>query len=265
LTTKGEVNLPSIGNIPLLRRNDIILASFPRSGNTWIMNILLSLGILALEGYFHDLHIERAIDIPDEPSEYIPALKLLKSISGNKVAPYRVIKTHNRFQPEFHKSIYLIRDGRDVMVSYYYYYKRFNSFEGSFLDFLNISPSPALEWAEHAESWIAAQEAEIFFMGYENLKEKTLKEIQALLNFMHEARTSSEIQEAITNCSFQRLSNHEMNAKPPLTPDRNSRFFRKGVVGDWKRFFESEHILKFKQEANWMMLKLGYVKSPDWS
>jgi hypothetical protein len=228
------------------------------------MNILLSLGILVLEGYFHDLHIERATDIPDEPSEYIPALKVLKSTSGNSIAPYRVIKTHNRYQPDFYKSIYLIRDGRDVMVSYYYYYKRFNNFEGSFLDFLNMSPSPALEWAEHIESWITAQGVDILFMRYENLKDNTHNEVQTLLNFLHESRTPSEIQHAISHCSFQRLSNHEMNAKPPLTPDINARFFRKGVVGDWRHFFESEHILKFIKEANWMMLKLGYVKSSDW-
>jgi len=228
------------------------------------MNILLYLGILVLEGYFHDLHIERATDIPDEPSEYIPALKALKSIAGDRIAPYRVVKTHNRYQPDFNKSIYLVRDGRDVMVSYYFYYKRFNNFEGSFLDFLNMTPSPALEWAEHVESWIKDTEADIFVMRYEKLKENTLKEIQELLIFLQEVRTSLEIQNAISHCSFQKLSNHEIATKPPLTSDLNSRFFRKGVVGDWKHFFQSEHINKFKKDANWMMLKLGYVKSPDW-
>jgi hypothetical protein len=228
------------------------------------MNILLHLGILALEGYCHDLHIERAIDIPDQPSEYIPALKALKSISGDSAAPYRVIKTHNRYQPEFHKSIYIIRDGRDVMISYYFYHKRFNSFDGSFLDFLNMTPSPAIEWAEHVESWIKAPETDVFIMRYEKLQENTRKEIQALLDFLQEARTSSEIQNAISNCSFQKLLNHEMATKPPLTTDQNSRFFRRGVVGDWKHFFKSEHIIKFKKEANWMMLKLGYVNSSDW-
>lgn len=249
----------------LLRENDIMLATYPRSGNTWVINLLMYLGILVLAGRYHSLDIERAIDIPDEPSEYIPALQELKSIRGDRILPYRVIKTHDRYKPNFyHKAINMIRDGRDVMVSYYYYSKRFNNFEGSFLDFLNLSPSPASEWAEHVESWLSAQEADVLYLRYENLKKNPFREIQAMLNFLNEARSDSDIQDAISICSFQNLSKHERTVESSLIQDPNLRFFRKGSVADWKNVFRPEHISKFKQGANPMLLKLGYEESPNW-
>ena len=254
----------STENSLFLRENDVLLASFPRSGNTWIMNLLMYLGILVLEQYVHGLHIDRPVDMPDEPSEYIPALKKLKSVVGNERARYRVVKSHEQYQHNFRKSIYVIRDGRDVMVSYYYYSKRFNHFESSFLDFLNRSPSPAREWAAHVQSWISHPKSAIFLTRYENLLRDPFKEVQGILSFLGETRSFSDISTAISHCSFEKLAGHESAAKPNPTPDPNLNFFRRGTAGDWKVFFSSEHILKFKEEANWMLLKLGYVSSDDW-
>lgn len=252
-------------NLDLVRNDDIMLASYPRSGNTWVINLLMYLGILVLAGRYHSLSIERAVDIPDEPSEYIPALRQLKSILGDKVVSYRVIKTHDRYRPMiYRKAINIIRDGRDVMVSYYYYFKRFNNFEGTFLDFLNTSPSPSKEWAEHVDSWLSAKECDILYLRYENLRENTFREVQTILEFLNETRSPSEIQDTIKKSSFYLLSRNEIEKKPPPKPDKNSSFFRKGNIGDWKNIFGPEHISIFKREANWMLLKLGYEKSGDW-
>jgi len=158
----------------------------------------------------------------------------------------------------------MIRDGRDVLVSYYFFRKRFHSFEGSFLDFLVMSPSPAREWADHVESWLSANDADILFLLYENLMTSPLEAVTAALDFLGERRSFSEIQEAVYNCSFQKLSSHELAIKPAAKSDPNLRFFRKGIMGDWKHVFGPEHIGRFKQEANWMLLKLGYENSADW-
>ncbi len=259
-----EVGMSYSRGASSLRESDIMLASFPRSGNTWVMNLLLHLGILVLEGYFHDLRIDKAVDIPDEPSEYIPALKELKYILQEREVRHRVIKTHEMYQPGFPRSIYMIRDGRDVMVSYYFFRKRFHSFKGNFLDFLVMSPSPASEWADHVESWLSAKDADILFLRYENLLTNPLEAVTAALDFLGERRSVLEIQKAVYNCSFQKLSSHELAVRPAAKSDPNLRFFRKGIMGEWKYVFGPEHIGKFKQEANWMLLKLGYANSVDW-
>ena len=40
--------------------------------------------------------------------------------------------------------------------------------------------------------------------------------------------------------------------------------YRKGVPGDWKNHFNSEHIIFFKNNYNDLILKLGYESNPDW-
>lgn len=247
----------------LLKKTDVMLASYPRSGNTWMINLFMSLGVMVLAGRAHSLRIERAIDLPDEPSEYIPALKRLKARSGEKLARVRVIKTHDRYDPKYGKAIYIIRDGRDSVVSFYFYSRRFNGYHGNFSDFLNQTPSPAREWAEHVESWLSGSNSEVFFLKYEDMIWDGFASIERALGFLGEVRPEEEIHEAIRLCSFENLNRHEQAIKP--SPEADLGFFRKGKIGDWREAFGPEHIAKFKEDANWMLLRLGYEASEDWS
>lgn len=40
--------------------------------------------------------------------------------------------------------------------------------------------------------------------------------------------------------------------------------YRKGISGDWRNYFEPEHIAFFKAHYNELLLKLGYEQDPDW-
>lgn len=45
--------------------------------------------------------------------------------------------------------------------------------------------------------------------------------------------------------------------------DRKSHY-RKGIAGDWKNHFTSDHILYFKEQYNDLLLKLEYETTADW-
>ena len=94
------------------KNDDIWLVSYPRSGNTWL-RIILTMYIWPEEQFSLPL-IDRLI--PDIYSTSLSDIEKLKDL--------RIIKSHEPYKSEYKKVIYLVRDSRDVFISYYLYLTR---------------------------------------------------------------------------------------------------------------------------------------------
>ena len=71
---------------------------------------------------------------------------------------------------------------------------------------------------------------------------------------------------------IRRISNH---LEQHLLPDQLNRIaenvfwtrsvtFRKGISGDWRKYFNEDHIRVFKDLAGQLLVALGYEKNNDW-
>jgi len=96
----------------LFRDDDIWLASYPRSGSHFIRFIIHSARHFVRHGSF-PADLSGMKSIPDVHS---------RRLEYADVSP-RVIKTHFPFDPRYRHVIHLIRDPRDVIVSYFHYSK----------------------------------------------------------------------------------------------------------------------------------------------
>lgn len=96
----------------LFRNDDIWLASYPRSGSHFARFILVSAR--------HFLQHGR---LPGDLS----GMKTVPDIHGRRLefaeGPPRILKTHFPFDPRYRRVIHLIRDPRDVIISYFHYSK----------------------------------------------------------------------------------------------------------------------------------------------
>ena len=105
------------------RESDVFLISYPKSGSTWLRFILAN--IIAL-----DINHKKRLRVDfSSVNQLIPALSLdaLKNGADYKNIPDpRLMRSHRLYTPNFRNVIYLIRDGRDVITSYYYHYKKFH-------------------------------------------------------------------------------------------------------------------------------------------
>jgi hypothetical protein len=224
------------------------------------MNLLYSLDILALEGYRHDLSvIKSAEDIPESQHGLLPALTSLKVRKSNQEVSFRVIKTHNLpEQQRFCKTIYLYRDGRDAVWSYYHYQRRFNAFGGTFGEFLKSPERPAGAWAKHVRQWLSAGDRIPFLqLKYEDLLSNPAVEIRRLLGFLSVQRSDAEISSAVRNCDFAALRTKE-RSKIGAKKDENLYFFRRGQSGEWRKAYTAEHITAFRTDAYEVLNLLGY-------
>ena len=87
--------------------DDTFLVSFPRSGNTWTRFLVCNL-----------------IN-PDDPVNFaqlesrIPEIYDVTDRNLRAFPRPRIIKSHECFDPRYKKIIYIVRDPRDVLISYY--------------------------------------------------------------------------------------------------------------------------------------------------
>ena len=232
----------------------VVITEYPKSGGSWVVSMLGdTLGICKRDIYVKDGY--DLFDIWQHPwYEGANDLGLTKSC---------VIKSH-----EFPKSsliafpahfVHLVRDGRDLVISKYFYEKYFcvangiyEKFEVAFDDYLKAIAS---EWKEYITVWLEHIQ---YFYRYEDFLRDPFSMIQKLLMSLNISFLEEKIRYAVQN-------NTKRKFKKSLDKVfQYNTFVRKGTRGDWRHHFGDEHIRAFKEIAGDMLILLGYEKDLDW-
>lgn len=148
----------------IYRPNDVILASFPKSGNTWF-RFLLSNVTAALDGFdfgevgFHSL---------DYYSPEIRGNRYLKGATSTKYPTF--LKTHFPYVDGFKKypAVLLYRDPVKVLMSYKTYLEEEHSHpHKSVDDFIKHWRYGAPAWCLFHEYWLESK-SNVIFIKYED-------------------------------------------------------------------------------------------------
>ena len=238
----------------MLSENDVLIASYPRSGSTWFCFMLFE----ALTGQEADFHaVDR--DVP-----YVG-----KQLKSPALLPEggRVVRTHERHSGGHKKAIYLARDVRDVVVSEYFYERFKNRWSGSFEDFVGRFVSggvnPFGSWAAHVNSWMNApseNQFELTTIRYEDLRRDTEGSLKRALGFLGVGASPDFIVNAIRNNGIEQMREKEDSSSYSLRKgeDRDIRFVREGSVGGWRQHLNQEQLRLIEDAASDAMARLGY-------
>lgn len=179
----------------------------------------------------------------------------------------RVIKSHAIYT-KYPKVIYLVRDGRDVYVSYYFY--RLNKFtkEIAFYDFLKRQDHYPCLWGNHVESWLFSKNkvSNILVVKYEDILSDCRKELNRLIKFIGLEVTEEQIIDAIAASKFDNMRQLEKERGRPYKEEEKGPdiFMRQGKQGNWHDFFCIEEKRFFKSREGKILIKLGYEESDNW-
>ena len=247
----------------------MFVVGYPKSGNTWLCYLLA----YCLNSEFDDF---------DVPGVYPLDLQLRKKVKGGLLHQSyskelgKVLKTHGGAEniPTNNRPIvYLLRDGRDVIVSYYHYeygYKRqlplwdkrlalrtrvhllrwkitSSFFKPSFSMYVRRR---SIEWARHVRGWKARGWDSM--ICYEDLRTDTPSAIEKLILSFGIKVPLQIIDEAVELFSFNKLSGRAKEE------ERRTSFYRKGKIGDWKNFFGIAEQKIFLEQAHDVMDEFGY-------
>ena len=224
-------------NTRLLKDTDFILASYPRSGNTW-MRLLLSDIILQSQGFKTQLGGNFIPDI------YKEKLDIWSRDPRVKKVPLRIVKSHQFYDKRYINTIYLFRKPADALCSFYYYSlgypeQREGLQKQGIDDFCKVKVE---QWRTHVESYIEAKNKKsdkVLFISYESLKENP--EIllrKTTRDFLGLNITSRMCKIAVENQNFeglQRIQKLEDTSKLGFWEAGGYQdFFRKGKVNSSK-------------------------------
>jgi hypothetical protein len=233
-----------------VRRNDVFVASYPRSGSTWLRFMLLEI----LAGQAPDF---------STTNKMLPDIGKQQSAAPVLAGYGRLIKTHELFRPKYRKAIYLVRDPRDVALSEFAYQRAlglaYADFDSYLYRFLQGRVNPFGSWIRHATSWLNAADAgrsDILYVNFEKLKDKPEEQLGRILDFLQLPELKERVRGAIANNSLAQMKEQEK-----LKPQRASakgQFIRDGSVGGWRSTFSSRQAEIVQQCAGNLMARLGY-------
>uniref|UniRef100_A0A8C4FAY4 Sulfotransferase n=1 Tax=Dicentrarchus labrax TaxID=13489 RepID=A0A8C4FAY4_DICLA len=225
------------------RPDDIIIATYPKSGTTWMQEIVP----LIMSG-------GDPASVETLPNwDRVPWLEEQRACMLNldqRPSP-RMFSTHfqyNIMPPSFFevkpKVIYVMRNPKDVFTSSFHFYRI-----TSFL----VQPGPQSEflhkfldgkvmfgsWFDHVKSWLNAEDEErIMYISYEELIMDLKDSVVRISQFLEKSLDAEVIEKIADRCLFKNMKQNKMS-NYSLVPrefmdQTKSEFLRKGIAGDWK-------------------------------
>lgn len=233
--------------LPAIRETDIFVVSFPKSGNTWVRFLIANMLTEKEEITFKNVN------------DYVPGIYNFTN-KINQQLGQRFIKSHDPNFERYPKCIYIYRDYRDVLISYYHFQIAQKQFSGTFSEFIRSKNVLVFgQWRKHVLKALEHQKKfpqRILILGYEQLIMDSLEQVREIESFC-EINSKRELDEVVANCSFERLQSIEERYGKVFEND-NLKFFRKGTAGQWKNVL-SENDLEFVLNENKIVLhRLGY-------
>lgn len=230
---------------------DVFIVGYPKSGNTWVQSLIA--GIL----YGIDTEI-----LPDSlVQEIVPDVHFNKFFK--RFSDITFFKSHHLPRRNYKKVIYLVRDGRDVMLSYLSWNRiqgAADFLEDMIIDGKGLFPS---KWNEHVEQWHENSfNAEILYIRYEDLLVSPNDELKKICDFSGMSRSGTIIKRAVDGCSFKKMQQKESRfgiSDTRWKGDSNkNRFFRQGRAGSYKTEFPEELLSLFEKQSRKALDLFGY-------
>lgn len=248
--------------------DDVYLTSYPRSGNTWTRFLLGNL--LNPDDPASFVNIESRV-----PEIYFNPDHVLRGLSRP-----RLLKSHESFHPNYPRVIYIVRDPRDVAVSFYHHNVKagviaedypIDEFIPGFIAAQYDSRWGS--WADNVMSWMAMRQGRSSFMllRYEDMKQDTPRELLKIARFLQTAgfpniATSSEkLARAVELSSPERMRAMEKEQSRQNRQLRRTRqdkpFIRGAKSGGWQCDLSPRSVELIENEWGSIMQTLGYPLS----
>jgi Sulfotransferase domain len=293
MTTQATTTKKGFG----LRTGLFWVASYPKSGNTWVRAFLANLAAI-LAGESDELTLneinrfstgENFARLYEKRLGFKPTEKHRKEIAGVRHEIQKSIadehdglvfvKTHNGLVMDCGRPIinfavtssviYVVRNPLDVAISLSHH--------------MGLTIDDAIEmmgtrghetpidekvvheiwgsWSENVESWTRTPHRAIYVMCYENMLSDPQIAFGGLVRHLHLDVTPSQLNLAIERSLFAKLKDKEEKEGFQERSVWTEHFFREGRAGQWKEILTPAQIQRIVSDHGKQMARLGYLPS----
>lgn len=223
-----------------LRASDVWLASFPKSGSTWVRFFFCNYANLA-QGIEEDVDFHRLDD-----TMVALGYSDLRAPWTHSSIP-RIIKTHHPYRRVLfrvpQRAIYLQRDPRDVMVSYYHFLRNHTrvQYSDSFAEFIRHPRFGLGSYLVHWKSWSGRRPITV---RYEALRSDPVGTFTTLLDELEIEPVEHWVRGAVERSTISRV--RSLQQTTGLSGEdrfrRGFNFARNGSSGQWPDYFDPPDI-----------------------
>jgi hypothetical protein len=268
------------------------LASYPKSGNTWVRAFLhnfmrdpdrsydinrladLTVGDSQIHWYQEIINKPGADYTEEEVQRMRPQVhRRLSRISPDTI----VCKTHNALmEDDGHPlvtmevtagAIYVVRNPLDVAVSYSHH---LGLSIDRIIQIMNTTGAtiPGNEqnvyelqgsWTENVETWTDPPNPRIYVVRYEDMLEAPVRAFAGIVKFLGIAAPRQRIEKAVKLSSFRVLQDQERRQGFRERPLQAKTFFREGKAGQWHKALSQEQVAALVAVHRTQMARFGYV------
>ncbi|CAN0928969.1 Cytosolic sulfotransferase 5 [Linum grandiflorum] len=243
------------------RDDVVVLASARKTGTTWLKALAYS--IL----YRHEEDEEEEDDLARmNPHSCVPTFESTLCIDNPSLprldpdrrlfhthVPYSNLPNSITRKQSSCKLVYITRGPKDTLISQWHFYNKIHapfSLESAVESFCSGVMPFGPYWEHVLEYWQESKRCpnKVMFIKYEDLRREPEPHVRKLADFIGRpfGEDDGEVKKVIWRSSFERLKELDVNktGKPPQARSvpsmRNSDFFRRGEVGDWRNYLSFE-------------------------
>lgn len=269
------------------RRGIFWLASYPKSGNTWIRCLIASLQNGAAAMNLDDL----ALALPNAASRAwlagyldvdigdltLAELHLLRGAAYRRCAAQTLsmLKVHDCYDPMLFPAtatlgtVYIVRDPRDIAPSWADHAsldldaairqlgESATIMSGTMSRYRPQARQRFGSWSEHVAAWSHAPGPRLL-LRYEDLLADPLRETARLADFLGLPTDPAQVARAVAACRFQALHDAEQRLGFMERQEGQTRFFRQGRAGAWRTALSAAQAARVIADHGPTMAWLGY-------
>jgi hypothetical protein len=282
---------------PRARGGIVWLASYPKSGNTWLRIFFYHL-LRLIGGHPREQNelnrleracgyetrkvelFERFIGRPLAQASMLDVMRARPRVHAAIAAatPRMVLlKTHNLLghvhgmptvNPEASMAaIYITRDPRDIASSLA------NHLGSSVEHAIEVIRRPGYatppseeaageiwgSWSENVRSWTGERGSRLLVLRYEDMLAKPILSFTKVTRYLALRATPDQIREAVDLSSFSRLQALEVETGFSERPEKAGRFFASGKAGTWREKLSPSQVDAIVSDHGAEMARFGYL------
>jgi hypothetical protein len=207
----------------------------------------------------------------DTIEELIPEIHQYTARELDQHPEPRLFKSHAPFDRRYGRVIYIVRDPRDVAVSFYHFRKKRGIVEvgypieehvAEFLNGMHVYGT----WGEHVGGWMGARERrdDFHWLRYEDMHIDAPQTLRNATQFLGLSVSDDTIQRAVRRSSADRMRELEQEAENDDKPvilqgDGDQPFVRKAKSEGWKEELPASCARDIEDAWGALMERFGYL------
>lgn len=217
-------------------------------------------------GFLQDFVLSNLIADGSEQVDFNTSLKYITSFEdvrrARKLPKPRILKSHSQYDERFCNVVYILRDPREVYISFYNYLKGHLPNQTTLSQFIRSDFMFPGKWHEHTSSWANKHNVRITVRYEEMLSDP----IQVVNNIVESVPTLNysrqQIEKAVELSNFGRMKDLEDKFGRPFSSEEERKkaapFMRSGASDTWRQVLSERDLQYIESISREEMIRLNY-------